>query len=68
MRIGRTKAAQIARGLIERTFNVRVFRNDVRMFVTPGHFRNHDGSVAKCHDRNIVALPVFDCVVVKASA
>ena len=38
MRIARTKAAEIARGVIERTFNVRVFRNDVRMFVTPGHF------------------------------
>ena len=55
MRIARTKAAEIARGVIERTFNVRVFRNNVRMFVTPGHFYSPIANPAEC-DRHIAKI------------
>ena len=55
MRIARTKAVRIARGLIERTFNIRVSRNDVRMFVTPGHFYSPIANPAEC-DRHIAKI------------
>ena len=43
------------RGVIERTFDVRVFRNDVRMFVTPGHFYSPIANPAEC-DRHIAKI------------